>query len=79
MCVLMFVIGAKPAKPQSVVKEVGSDFCQEYSDEIYSLKILSSRTQAGPGRTVKQEQEQISPNHVQRINLISVYGETTMS
>ena len=30
------------------------------------------RTQAGPGRTVKQEQEEISPNHVQRLNLISV-------
>ena len=45
-----------------------------YRDEIYSLQILLSRTQAGPGRTVKQEQEEISPNHVQRINLISVYG-----
>ena len=43
-----------------------------YRDEIYSLQILLSRTQAGPGRTVKQEQEEISPNHVQRINLISV-------
>ena len=37
------------------------------------MQILSSRTQAGPGRTVKQEQEQISPNHVQRLNLISVH------
>ena len=43
-----------------------------YRDEIYSLQILLSRTQAGPGRTVKQEQEEISPNHVQRINLISI-------
>ena len=43
-----------------------------YRDEIYSFQILLSRTQAGPGRTVKQEQEDISPNHVQRINLISV-------
>ena len=45
-----------------------------YRDEIYSLQILLSRTKAGPGRTVKQEQEQeeISPNHVQRLNLISV-------
>ena len=43
-----------------------------YRDEIYSLQILLSRTQAGPGRTVKQEQEEISPNHVQGINLISV-------
>ena len=44
-----------------------------YRDEIYSLQILLSRTQAGPGRTVKKEQEEISPNHVQRINLLSVH------
>ena len=44
----------------------------EYRDETESLQILFSRTQAGPGRTVKQEQEEISPNHVQRIYLISV-------
>ena len=43
-----------------------------YRDEIYSLQNLLSRTQAGPGRSVKKEQEEISPNHVQRINLISV-------
>ena len=29
------------------------------------LFVLLSRTQAGPGRTVKQEQEEISRNHVQ--------------
>ena len=44
-----------------------------YRDEIYSLQIVLSRTKAGPGRTVKQEQEEISPNHVQRLNLISVH------
>ena len=43
-----------------------------YRDEIKSLKILLSRTQAGPGRIVKQEKEEISPNNVQRLNLISV-------
>ena len=43
-----------------------------YRDEIYSLQNFLSMTQAGPGRTVKQEQEESSPNHVQRINLISV-------
>ena len=43
-----------------------------YRDEIYSLQILLSRTKAGPGRTVKQEREEISSNHVQRVNLISV-------
>ena len=31
------------------------------------LYILLSRTQAGPGRTVKQEQEEISRNHVPRL------------
>ena len=29
------------------------------------LFVLLSRTQAGPGRTVKQEQEEMSRNHVQ--------------
>ena len=43
-----------------------------YRDEIDSLQILLSRTQAGPGRAVKELQEQNSPNHVQIINLISV-------
>ena len=42
-------------------------------DEINSLQIQLSRTQAGPGRAVKKQQEQNSPNHVQRIDLISVH------
>ena len=36
------------------------------------MQILLNRTQAGPGRTVKLEQEENSPNHVQRINLLTV-------
>ena len=44
-----------------------------YRDEIYSLQNLLSRTQAGPGRTVNKEQEEISTNHVIRINLSSVH------
>ena len=44
-----------------------------YRDEINSLQIQLSRTQAGPGRAVKEQQEQNSPNHVQRMNLISVH------
>ena len=44
-----------------------------YRDEINSLQIQLSRTQAGSGRAVKEQKEQNSPNHVQRINLISVY------
>ena len=40
---------------------------------------MLSRTQAGPGRTVKQEQDEISPNHEQRINLISVLPPSVAS
>ena len=36
--------------------------------------VLLSRTQAGPGRTVKQEQEEISRNHVQTFISPSVYA-----
>ena len=43
-----------------------------YRGELKGLHVLLSRIQAEPGRTVKQEQEKISPNHVQRLNLISV-------
>ena len=37
------------------------------------LFVLLSRTQAGPGRKVKQEQEEISRNHVQTLFGSSVY------
>ena len=36
------------------------------------LYVLLSRTQAGPGRTVKQEQEEISHKHVQTFSGCSV-------
>ena len=36
-----------------------------YRTENKSLQILLSRSQTGPGRNVKQEQEEISCNHVQ--------------
>ena len=39
------------------------------------LFVLLSRTQAGPGRTVKQEQEEISSNHVQTVINLSVLYE----
>ena len=45
-----------------------------FQKECDTLQILLSRTQAGPGRTVKQQQEEISPNHIQSLNLISVHG-----
>ena len=36
------------------------------------MYVLLSRTQAEPGRTVKQEQEEISHNHAQTFNYPSV-------
>ena len=50
-----------------------ADFWIWLKDYEQVVWFLLSRTQAGPGRTVKQEQEEISPNHV-RINLISVFS-----
>ena len=43
-----------------------------YRAEKKSLQILLSRTQAGPGRKFKQEQEEISLNLVPRLFLSSV-------
>ena len=36
-----------------------------YRDRLKSVQILLSRTKAGPGRKVKQEQEESSRNQVQ--------------
>ena len=38
---------------------------QDYRDRLKGVHILLSNSQAGPGRKVKQEQEEISRNHVQ--------------
>ena len=45
----------------------------KYRAEKKSLQILLSSTQAGPGRKVKQEQEEISRNHVEAFNSGSVH------
>ena len=45
---------------------------EEYRDVKKGWEILLSRTQAESGRTGKQEQEQISPNHVPTIFHFSV-------
>ena len=37
----------------------------KYRGELKGLYVLLSRTQAGPGRAVEQEQEENSRNHVQ--------------
>ena len=47
-----------------------------YRAEKKSLQILLSMSQAGPGRKVKQEQEEISRNHVPRLFLSSVLPAT---
>ena len=47
-------------------------FIAMYRAEKKSWQILLSSTQAGPGRKVKQEQEDISRNHVPRLFLGSV-------
>ena len=44
-----------------------------YGARNKGLQMLLSNSQAGPGRTVKQEQEDISCNHVQAFVLRSVY------
>ena len=45
----------------------------EMANKFCKSCILLSRTQAGPGRTVKQEQEEISHNHVQTFISFSLY------
>ena len=54
-CWLRTAVGAKPRHAKEAL----------YREPAKGLQILLSRTQAGPGRAVKQEQEEISPNHVQ--------------
>ena len=54
------------------LRQRGMNVC-DYRAEKKSLQILLSSTQAGPGRNVKQEQEEISRNHVPRLFLGSVY------
>ena len=44
----------------------------KYRGANKGLYVLLSRTQAGPGTTVKQEQEEISRNHVQTFSGCSV-------
>ena len=42
------------------------------------MYFLLSRTQAGPGRTVKQEQEEISRNHLQTFSGCSVQTQASL-
>ena len=44
-----------------------------YRDRLKRMQILISRTREGPGRAVKQEQEDISPKHIQTFLAISVH------
>ena len=58
---------------RSVISQMCWQLLCLYRAEKKSLQILLSRTQAGPGRKVKQEQEETSRNHVPRLFLGSVY------
>ena len=50
-----------------------------YRDRLKGVHILLSNSQAGPGKTVKQEQEEISRNHVQVFIPDSVHALKQMS
>ena len=66
-------------KPQDIPSTIYFNFCRnKYETCVYGkfdillnrarnkdMQILLSNRQAGPGRKVKQEQEEISRNHVQ--------------
>ena len=54
-------------------------FNYKYRAPGKSMYFLLSRTQAGPGRTVKQEQEEISRNHVQTFIYLSVLNSVIAS
>ena len=41
-----------------------------YSGSVQGLQILLSNSQAGPGRAVKQEQEEISHNHIRALYIL---------
>ena len=43
---------------------ISLDFPKQYSARNKGMQILLSNSRAGPGRTVKQQQEEISRNHV---------------
>ena len=48
----------------------------KYRERLKGVQLLLSNSKAGPGREVKQEQEEISRNHVPRLFLGSVYKAT---
>ena len=54
--------------------QIRGAFLQRY--DLFFAKLVKQGP-GGPGRTVKKEQEEISPNHIQRINLISVEMQHT--
>ena len=52
-----------PAKMPDMRYQIGT--LNKYRDRLKGMQILLGRTQAGSGKTGKQEQEQTSRNHVQ--------------
>ena len=74
---LLHAAGHDPADGEREGSE-HEESCDGPRDCIYrgvnkGLHVLLSRTQAGPGRKVKQEQEEFSRNHVQTFIYLSVY------
>ena len=63
-----------PTKIQTYTRPVAEFQIRQYRGANKGLHVLLSRTKAGPGRTVKQEQEEISRNHVQTFICHSVCG-----
>ena len=51
-----------------------SNILLQYRAEKKSLQILQSSTQAGPGKNVKQEQEEISRNYMYHDFLSALYS-----
>ena len=50
-----------------------------YRDRLKGVQILLSNSQAGQGRKVKQEQEDISCNHVQIFICLSIRVASSMT
>ena len=58
-------------RPTPKMGKLLRQFWRGTNKKIKILPILLSHSQAGPGRTVKQEQEEMSRNHIQTFIYLS--------
>ena len=79
MSKLLVVTSAKPAGLSESLANIRGQtlHCSQFKELYYrgvnkGLYVLLSRTQAEPGRKVKQQQKEISRNHVQTFIYLSV-------